>query len=61
MRFDNNSIKYKYDVDGIIDNAKYALKESEGFSNSKNKRKISTNDKPKRPNIPKGRSRLFYF
>ena len=25
VRFDNNSIKYKYDVEGIIDNSTYAI------------------------------------
>lgn len=38
VRFDNNSIKYKYDVDGIIDTSEYKINEAE-----------STHQKSKKP------------
>lgn len=46
MRFNDNSIKYKYDVDGIIDNAKYTVKQSEEFLGAPTSN--SSNSNPKR-------------
>lgn len=59
VRFDNNSIKYKYDVDGIIDNATYAIQRSESFLNTQNRKNSYSSPKLKERKENSNKSKFY--